>query len=382
MEGLLDSAETAKRLGIKLSTLYVYVSRGLIVPIRADDGRRSLFSFEEIERFSRSRGDRRSAGPRDVVVTSITRISARGPIYRGYDATSLLGRPFESVADLLFGQGPGEWLPYDLSLPEGLPLHQRLRLVVVLSGVTEGAARESVDVIREARALIATCAAHLADPPITDAGTLPLSRRIAMALNSSEDRDALAAVIDAFLVLLADHELSRGTRAVRLAASARASFHDAVLAGICVLGGSLQRGNTELLVNFFRRCSVIGPARAIDELESRDLDVPGFSKSVYEDGDPRFRALRHFVQDVMTDAQRDLLDELLDEAARRQMPAPSIQLALGSLIWAIRAPSEISNALFIISRMAGWTAHYLEELTAEPVRLTGQAIYAMPAQTT
>ncbi len=55
--GMLESAEAARRLGVKLPTLYAYVSRGLLVSHPAPGGRRSLFASEDIEALAkRSRG--------------------------------------------------------------------------------------------------------------------------------------------------------------------------------------------------------------------------------------------------------------------------------------------------------------------------------------
>lgn len=58
MTKMLESAEAARRLGVKLPTLYVYVSRGLLVSHPAPDGRRSVFAAEDIEALAkRSRAD-------------------------------------------------------------------------------------------------------------------------------------------------------------------------------------------------------------------------------------------------------------------------------------------------------------------------------------
>src|ERR1700734_1320993 len=71
VDQLLESEEAARRLGVKLPTLYAYVSRGLLTSQRAADGKRSLFDAEQIEALAR-----RSRGGRQVE----TRLApARGP---------------------------------------------------------------------------------------------------------------------------------------------------------------------------------------------------------------------------------------------------------------------------------------------------------------
>ena len=44
--------------------------------------------------------------------------------------------------------------------------------------------------------------------------------------------------------------------------------------------------------------------------------LPGFGVVIYPAGDPRFSALRPFVEDVMSDTERDLLDRLVRAAQR------------------------------------------------------------------
>jgi citrate synthase len=44
----INAAEAAQRLGVKPSTLYAYVSRGMLARRRGDDGRSSLFEADEV----------------------------------------------------------------------------------------------------------------------------------------------------------------------------------------------------------------------------------------------------------------------------------------------------------------------------------------------
>src|SRR5580658_4074570 len=101
---MLQSEEAARRLGVKLSTLYAYVSRGLLVSHRSGDGRRSLFDLEDVERLARrARASQPVDGRLATVTTSLTQLRDDGPIYRGHRATDLaLSMSFEAVADLFW----------------------------------------------------------------------------------------------------------------------------------------------------------------------------------------------------------------------------------------------------------------------------------------
>jgi len=103
----IDAATAAERLGVKPATLYAYVSRGVLRRRHGDDGRRSLFSAEEIERLAR-RGRPRSQPPELVIESAVTALGADRPYYRGIDALELAGTSgFEPVAEWLWTGGTG-----------------------------------------------------------------------------------------------------------------------------------------------------------------------------------------------------------------------------------------------------------------------------------
>ncbi|MEV5889301.1 citrate synthase [Nonomuraea fuscirosea] len=98
----IDAATASERLGIKPATLYAYVSRGVLQRRHGEDGRRSLFSAEEVERLAR-RGRPRNQRPELVIESAITALGVDRPYYRGLDVLGLAGTaPFETVAEWLW----------------------------------------------------------------------------------------------------------------------------------------------------------------------------------------------------------------------------------------------------------------------------------------
>ncbi|TMR30492.1 helix-turn-helix domain-containing protein, partial [Nonomuraea zeae] len=105
----IDAATAAERLGVKPATLYAYVSRGVLQRRHGDDGRRSLFSAEEIERLAR-RGRPRSQPPELVIESGITALGVDRPYYRGLDVLGLARvAGFETVAEWLWTGDPALW---------------------------------------------------------------------------------------------------------------------------------------------------------------------------------------------------------------------------------------------------------------------------------
>src|SRR5262245_3377133 len=119
MTEMLDSEEAARRLGVKLATLYAYVSRGVLTSHPSPDGRRSLFAREDVERLAqRARGGKQVETRLATVTTAITQLRDDGPAYRGIPACELATtRSFEEVAALLWQTAPGAWAPIQVGMP-------------------------------------------------------------------------------------------------------------------------------------------------------------------------------------------------------------------------------------------------------------------------
>jgi citrate synthase len=191
---------------------------------------------------------------------------------------------------------------------------------------------------------------------------------------SSPDRPTIAAV-EAALVLLADHELASSTVAVRIAASTRSDVYDAILTGLGTVNGPLHGGASRqahlLLVDAERR----GSAAALDDALRWQGLAPGFGHFLYDDGDPRFHALRPLVERLAPSRRREVIDSVIALCGARGLPRPNVDLGLAALTFAAGMDAEAGGVLFKIARVVGWVAHYLEELSEAPLRYRARAIY-------
>ena len=141
MDRMLSSEEAARRLGVKLTTLYAYVSRGVLESHRDPSGRGSLFELSDIENLAvRSRGGRRTESRLATVTTSVTQLRHdEGPLYRGRAATALAAvMTFEEVAGLLWQTDTdGDWSVPDLGVCPLSDTLERMRWALVLCGATD-----------------------------------------------------------------------------------------------------------------------------------------------------------------------------------------------------------------------------------------------------
>jgi citrate synthase len=382
---MVPSEEAALRLGVKVTTLYAYVSRGLLASHKEPGGRRSLFDQADIERLAgRQRGGRQVESRLATITTGVTQLRQDGPFYRGRRATELAtDMAFEEVAALLWqAEEEGDWGTPDLRVGECplLDASDRMRWALVMCGATDPlrADLRPAAVNRAARRVIAALTDVVGKPSRVAGGSVAL--RLAHGLSGgarSEGASLSAAAVDAALVLLADHELATSTVAVRIAASTRADLYDSLMAGFATMAGPLHGGASQRAYELLVSAERDGAARALNDALRWQNHLPGFGHVIYKERDPRFDALWELAAPLLSEARRDLVLEVIDLAALADVPAPNCDLALAALSWGTGMPPDAGRTIFTIARIAGWTAHYQEELLERPLRFRARAIYSV-----
>jgi citrate synthase len=400
-ERRLSTAEAAARLGVKPATLYAYVSRGLLGRERSADGRTSTFDPAEIDRLARPGRARRGRRPAtDLVVPSaLTAIAQGQPWYRGLAATDLAAtRTFEEVAEWLWTArfpvplAAAPWRAGEAALDAGrraqaalpstaLPL-ERIRVIAAALAAGDELRLElrPAAVTAAARSLIAglvDCLPH-PGPPAAVGGSI--AGRLWGGLSTLDPEPDLVGVLDAALVLLADHELAASTVAARVAASVRADPYAVVSAGLATVSGTLHGGASlgiEALLDEIDRPELA--ATVVGDRLRRGERLRGFGHRLYPDGDPRAGFLLARLRATAAGSPRmAVVDALLEATSRRGLPEPNVDLALAALAHVTAMTRGAAEAIFAVARTAGWVAHALEEYDRNtPIR--PRAVYTGPA---
>jgi citrate synthase len=378
---MLTTEEAARRLGVKVPTLYAYVSRGLLESHRDPPRRGSLFALADIEGLAaRSRGGRQTATRLATITTGVTQLDQDlGPIYRGRLATELArSSSFEEVAELLWQSAvAGEWSAPVLGPCPLADTLDRMRWALVLCGATDPlrADLRSASVARAARRTTAALAEVVGPPPPGGDAESSIAARLTARLTASDAAVPYPAV-NAALVLLADHELATSTMAVRVAASVRADLYDALAAGLATLAGPLHGGASQLAYELLVVAERDGPGRALNDVLRERGRLPGFGHSVYTRGDPRFGGLLALAEPLLSEERRAIVHEVMALAAAHDVPGANCDLALAVLSWGTGMPPDTGRTLFAVARVAGWAAHYMEELNERPLRFRARAVYS------
>ena len=184
--------------------------------------------------------------------------------------------------------------------------------------------------------------------------------------------EALVAVVDRALVLLADHELATSTLAVRVAGSTWTPPYQAFVAGLAVIQGPLHGAATRLAHELLVECEQYGAEAVVAQRLRAGQRLPGFGHKIYKGDDPRLAPLLEAIATLPDPRGRlDVLDDLMREAGVRLTRRPNIDLGLGALAFVAELPADVP--IFAVARLAGFAAHLVEELAERPLRYRGLA---------
>ena len=174
-------------------------------------------------------------------------------------------------------------------------------------------------------------------------------------------------VFDVALTLHADHELNASTFAARVTAATLSDIYSSVTSGIGALKGPLHGGANEEVIRMLLEVGTADKAveRVHEMLSRKDVKIPGFGHRVYRTDDPRATHLRVMSEELgKSTGQEDLylMSKRVEETVRAEKKLnPNVDFYSASTYYSLGIPIDLFTPIFAVSRMAGWTAHVLEQ---------------------
>ena len=364
---LLTAGEAAARLGIKLDTLYAYVSRGRLRSVAAPGSRRRRYRAADVEALRAARGRAGGGGEPaaeagvPVIESAICLIESGRFYYRGRDVLRLSdSATLEEIAQLLWAAPGGAVLPLSPSPAAAPPPAAR---------PARRSSKPPADLIVRCQQQLAALAADPAAADLTRAGVVRSGRSILAALIAAVGgvgpaaapvHQQLAAgwrldaaradIVRRCLVLLADHELNASTFVARCVASTGATPYAVVSAALGALSGGRHGGAVLRAAALFDELvPQADPMTAIAERLARGEAVPGIGHPLYPEGDPRAVAILYALSAIMPRARR-----LVNWR-------PNVDFALAAAAASLGLPRGAALGLFVIGRAVGWIAHAIEQ---------------------
>lgn len=375
----LSSDDASKRLGVSRTTLYAYVSRGLVrsSPSPGNTHQRR-YAAEDVERLRSRSEQRRDPGKTaeralhwgvPVLESSITLIDSDRLYYRGYDVCELARtRTVEEVAALLWTGA------FDAGLFASTPLH-------VVAG---GKSVEDLPFVSRAQSMLPLVGAgdplayDLRPRAVAQTGWRIVNLLTSVAVESAELEESIeetlhkcwapkmphaVELLRAALILCADHELNVSSFTARCVASAGSSPYAVVVAGLTAIEGAKHGGMSEKVESMFtdlRRARDVHKALA-DRLR-RHEPIHGFGHRLYSGGDPRAALLMELLAKRFAKSPDVVFARNLAKAGEELTgDKPTIDFALVVLARALKLDRGAALTLFALGRSIGWIGHAIEQ---------------------
>jgi citrate synthase len=348
-----------------------------------------------------------SRGLADVVAaaTAVSDIDGRvGRLsYRGYDINQLAGTAtFEEIAYLLQRGGPptaDELASYRAEFIAGRRLstlvtddlariahHQEpmeaLRTLVSLASGSDpdkdsnGAGanlRKAARLTAQQPVLVAAYEAARNGRELPDPDPrLGLAGNFLLQVTGHRPSERSAEILDICLVLHADHTMNASTFAARVCAATLSDMHSAVVAALGTLKGPLHGGANEQVM---RSMEEIAKNAQDDPVEAAGTEVAarlgrgekimGFGHRVYKVEDPRATHLRVLAAELARTAGDDTyyrMSRRIEETVLAEKGLyPNVDFFAATVYHYLGIPTDLFTPVFSVSRMAGWTAHVIEQ---------------------
>ena len=202
--------------------------------------------------------------------------------------------------------------------------------------------------------------------PVSPTPRLSLAANFLYMLSGKKPDDLAVKTFDVALILHADHEFNASTFAARVTAATLSDLHSAVTSAIGALKGPLHGGANEQVMLMVEK--IKDPAKAEAWIRKALADkarIMGFGHRVYRVEDPRAKHLQRLATELGRRAGSTANVEILNTVARviveEKHLYPNVDLFSGAAYAAMGIPTDQFTPIFAMSRVAGWSAHVLEQ---------------------
>jgi len=179
-----------------------------------------------------------------------------------------------------------------------------------------------------------------------------------------------ASVLETALILHADHTMNASTFAARVVASTESSLSASIAAAVGSLAGPLHGGANERVLVMLEEIG--SPAKVEGWLEKKLASkekIMGMGHRVYKTKDPRATILQNLakklIEETGTSPLYDTAAELERIATERLASrgiCPNVDFFSGIVYNRLGIPTDLFTPIFALARIAGWTAHWLEQM--------------------
>jgi citrate synthase len=307
--------------------------------------------------------------------------------YRGVDIEELVGHfPYENVWGLLVDDDPASKMPdpepYEPSdLTGDAPADLQAETARLagewqlgkLNEISDDQAREDLGRLSALMMSIVARAARVADghtdaipDEVVERGETAAEKFLLRWRGEADPRHVQA--IDTYWICTAEHGLNASTFTTRVVASTGADCGAALSSAVGALSGPLHGGAPAYVKPMLEEAAELGdPARWVREALDSGKRIMGFGHRIYRAEDPRSRILKRTAKELGSEhyeVAEQLEQAALEELRRRKPERPletNVEYYSAVVLDVAEIPPPLAPAMFACSRVAGWSAHILEQ---------------------
>ncbi|TMC38018.1 MAG: citrate/2-methylcitrate synthase [Chloroflexi bacterium] len=315
-------------------------------------------------------------------------------VYQGYVIADLAQQmSFEEVAYLLWkGQLPTkaqlDGLALELAasrtltqaatialdaLPADTDPMDVLRSVVSIQGVEHRLSQPTVPLAIHAAASFPTILAmfyrrQLGLEPVTPRRDLGHAANYLYMMNGKEAGPEVVRALNTYLVLLADHGMNASTFTARVIASTESDLTSCLVGAIGALKGPAHGGAPSAVIEQLERIGTAENAEPwMRDARKQKIKFMGFGHRVYRVYDPRAKILKEMCRQMnprfyeLATRVEEVALKILHEEHPERPQSVNVEFYSAGVLQAIGLPKEFFTPTFAVSRVAGWSAHVLEQ---------------------
>jgi citrate synthase len=174
--------------------------------------------------------------------------------------------------------------------------------------------------------------------------------------------------LDAYLILLADHGLNASTFAARVTCSTQSDMYSAVTSAVGTLKGDLHGSANQRAMEMI--LDISDPAKAeayVKNILVKKEKVMGFGHRIYKHEDPRAVAFQSIAEKMCARSGEKKWMDISNIVKRvmwedKKIPC-NVDFYSASVLYILGFPVDFFTTVFAASRVAGWCAHVIEQLS-------------------
>ena len=216
---------------------------------------------------------------------------------------------------------------------------------------------------------------HRGNDPIQPNDSLDYAANFLYMLTEKRPHALEAKIFDVCLTLHAEHTINTSTFSAMVTASTLTDPYAVVASAVGTLAGPLHGGANEEVLSMLEEIGLIDRVLPyVEECIANKKKIMGFGHRVYKVKDPRAKILQELAQQLFDETGHDHYYDLaleLEKVVEAKLGAkgiyPNVDFYSGLVYRKLGIPRELFTPIFALARVAGWLAHWKEQLAVNRI---------------